>query len=90
MLILIWGKKATYTLKVTLAEKKGSKMTNPTCQSYIILTDEMANVDYKVIADRNLMILWLWSQAIGQKLRTLMLEEVKNLQKFITIERIIL
>jgi hypothetical protein len=39
-------KKGSYTLKVTLAEKKGSKVINPTRQTYIMITDKTADVEY--------------------------------------------
>jgi hypothetical protein len=41
-------KKVSYTLKVILAERNGNKITNPTRQTYISLSEETACVDYIV------------------------------------------
>ena len=41
-------KKVSYMLKVTIAERNGSKIANPTRQTYISLSEETAYVDYIV------------------------------------------
>ena len=38
--------KSTYSLKVTLAERNGNKIVNATRQSYIVLNESTATVEY--------------------------------------------